>query len=96
MNVPASRQASSTRRIGWTAPRNSENVVSERFTESARLDEIALHVDDDERRRARFQFELIWFRAHASHASTRYDDDRLLVDVHSAHTRGSVFCAVRQ
>jgi hypothetical protein len=37
------------------------NVVAERFAEAARIDEIALHVDDDERAGARIEFELVGF-----------------------------------
>ena len=39
-------------------------VVAERFAESARLDEIALHVDDDQRSGARIEIELVWLREH--------------------------------
>ena len=40
------------------------DVVAERLAEAARLDEVALHVDDDERRRFRVELELIRFGVH--------------------------------
>jgi hypothetical protein len=43
------------------------NVVAERFAETTRIDEVALHVDDDQRRRARLERELIWLRGNSRH-----------------------------
>ena len=60
---PAARAASSTALQGATARAEQRHVVAERFPEAARLEEIALHVDDDQRgarqvERDRFGFSL--------------------------------------
>src|SRR5262249_25814842 len=38
------------------------DVVAQRFAEAARLDEVALHVDDDERGAGRLELEFVWLR----------------------------------
>ncbi len=43
------RAASSTALHGATARPSSDDVVAERLAEAARLEEVALHVDDDQR-----------------------------------------------
>ena len=47
--MPAARAASSTALHGATARAEQRHVVAERLAEAARLEEVALHVDDDQR-----------------------------------------------
>ena len=47
-SMPAARAASSTALQGATAALEQRHIVAERFPEAARLEEVALHVDDDE------------------------------------------------
>ena len=47
---PRLRAASSTRFVGAIARAQQRNVVAERLAEPAGIDEVALHVDDHERR----------------------------------------------
>jgi len=46
------------------------DVVAERLAEPTRLDEVALHVDDDQRRRAWIELELVRFSGHRGHVPT--------------------------
>ena len=39
----------------------------QRLAEAARLDEVPLHVDDDESDCARIEFEIVWLRANYCH-----------------------------
>ena len=43
------------------------HVVAERLAEATRIDEVALHVDDDQRRRVRLECELIGLRGNSRH-----------------------------
>ncbi len=42
---------------GLTAAKQQRSVIAEHFAEAARQDEVALHVDDDERRGLRIELE---------------------------------------
>ncbi len=48
MGRPAARQPSSSRRTWGTIACQRPHVVAERLAEAAGLDEVALHVDDDQ------------------------------------------------
>ncbi len=64
---PAPRAASRTRRVGSMARRKQRDVVAERFAEAARIDEVALHVDDDQRGGAGLESKGVRFRNHGGH-----------------------------
>ena len=43
------------------------HVVAERLAKSARIDEVALHVDDDERNVFELKNKFVWLSAYARH-----------------------------
>ena len=55
------RAAASTRSVGGNRG-EQERVVTERLAEAAGIDEVALHVDDEQRGRRRIEIELVGFR----------------------------------
>ena len=64
--MPAARATPRSRRVGDTAFRRSETSL-QRLAEAARLDEVPLHVDDDESDCARIEFEIVWLGANYCH-----------------------------
>ena len=66
--ISRARAASSTRLHGAITACSGRHVVAERFAEAARLDEVALHVDDDQRGGARIELELVRLGIHFGNA----------------------------
>ena len=56
---PAARHAASSAPVGLDRPAQLRDVVAEHLAEAARLEEVALHVDDQQRAVERLQLELI-------------------------------------
>ena len=49
------------RRFGSIVRRSCDDIVAQHLAEAAGLEEIALHVDDEEARTRRIEFELVGF-----------------------------------
>ena len=58
---PAARHAARSLRFGSIAPTQLRHVVAEHFAKAARLEKVALHVDDQERAMLGRECELVRF-----------------------------------
>ncbi len=66
--MPAARQAREHAPGGRDGRAQQRDVVAERVAEAARLEEVALHVDDDQRGGGRVEFEGIGLSVDLRHA----------------------------
>ena len=65
--IPAFRAASRTRGGRRDRLAQQRHIVAERLAKSARIDEVALHVDDDERNMFGLENKLVGFSAYTRH-----------------------------
>ena len=82
---PRARQAVEQRARSARSPRQQRDVVAERCAEAAGLDEVALHVDDDQRRSRRAEGVVEGRRRSAASAALRRAASRHPVHACPAH-----------
>ena len=72
----------------WDRRAQQRDVVTERLAESARVDEVALHVDDQQRGRGRIEVKLVRFRLDSWHGFLQLSAMNLTVIPSAARNRG--------